>query len=605
MSDQQRPGYQVDTYVRPNLSYCCGRGGKWGKSCWQGPNGEGQCGGASECSPVKEGDRWECRRPKHAGGACTEGPRPDGTCCNVQPPCTPRRTLRSMRGMVSKIAALLLLLALIIGIHPGTKSFVNPTAIDAGNLSSVHAGFTRQDGCASCHGNHLNQAGGWLLSAFGSADTSAQCVDCHRFDGPAMKAHNQDHAKNEKYAGQAMADVSCAVCHNEHKGSENKLSKVSDQACASCHKPEFGNFQRGHPEFSAKFAAASPGNIYFDHTSHIQDYFVNPKHMKMGRDPKFAALAKSDCSSCHAIDKATREIKLKSYEQVCANCHKTQIKERELILFEPERMTAAGSVLTGLSRDGDEEINSKALKNLWQSMAASGRSALSRFGAEDLFAGMSDGVARTAGSAWMRGSDLPPADPPESGWFAGENSEGNPALFYRAAKHDDPVLQAWFKKLRAGLADKDDEKRALAREAMNDFLDKQTGPGACGKCHAAGLRSAAKTSNGQEWKYAAHDVNAKDQLKPYSHPKHLNVRDAGLGCAACHQMSADSKYGKYFTPKQVPVESYESNFAAIRKETCVDCHREGQVVSTCQTCHSYHTKHELNVGSSNKELAKK
>jgi hypothetical protein len=140
---------------------------------------------------------------------------------------------------------------------------------------------------------------------------------------------------------------------------------------------------------------------------------------------------------------------------------------------------------------------------------------------------------------------------------------------------------------------------------MNDFLDKQTGPGACGKCHAAGLRTATKTSTGQEWKYAAHDVNAKDQLKPYSHPKHLNVRDAGLGCAACHQMSADSKYGKYFTPKQVPVESYESNFAAIRKETCVDCHREGQVASTCQTCHAYHTKHELNVGSSNKELAKK
>lgn len=606
MSDQDRPGYRVDTYVRPNQPYCCGRSGTWGKSCWQGPGANGQCGGTSECNPVRVGDRWECRRPKSAGGPCTEGPLPDGSCACTQPPCTPTRNLRSLRGAVSKIAALLLLLALIVGIDPSVKSFVNPAAIDAGHLSSVHAGFTRENGCASCHSNAPHQAGGWLLSAFKSSDVSEKCGDCHRFAGPAMLAHNLDHAKNAKYAGQAMDQVSCAGCHNEHKGADNKLSKVADTACASCHKPSFDNFQKGHPQFAPKYPYAKPGNVFYDHSAHSEDYFVNPKHTKgAGRDAKLAALAKSDCATCHAVDNKTREIKLKPFEKVCAGCHQNQVTERELVLLEPERLTVASSVLLGLSRDGDEDANLSALKNLWRAMAGEGQSALARLAPDGLVGGLTNEETRKAGAAWAAARDLPQADAPESGWFAGENSEGNPALFYRAGKHTDPVLQAWFKKLRAGLSDKDDEKRALAREAMAEFLDKQTGPGACGKCHSAGLRAVTNAKPGDEWKYAAPAVSESAALTKYSHAKHLNVADPSAGCSSCHKLSTSSTYPKYFTPKVVPVDSYQSNFAGIGKETCIECHQTGKVDSTCQTCHAYHAKHELNVGSAKKEVAKK
>ncbi len=605
MSDQDRPGYRVDTYVRPNQPYCCGRSGTWGKSCWQGPDANGQCGGTSECNPVRVGDRWECRRPKSAGGPCEQGPLPDGTCACTQPPCTPKRTLRSLRGAVSKIAALLLLLTLIIGTDPGTPSMVNPAAIDAGRLSSVHAGFTRENGCASCHINAPHQGGGWLLSAFQSSDVSQKCGDCHRFAGPAQFAHNIDHPKNEKYAGEAMKEVSCAGCHNEHKGAENKLSKVADTACASCHKPSFDNFQKGHPQFSSKFSSFGPGNVFYDHSAHSQDYFVNPKHMKgAGRDAKFAALAKSDCTTCHTVDNKTREISLKPYEKVCSGCHQNQVVERELVLFEPERMTAAASVLFGLSRDGDEEANMKVLKNMWRAMAGEGQAAVARVAPDGLVAGLGNEEARKAGAAWSAGRDLPMADAPENGWFVGENSEGNPALFYRAVKHTDPVLQAWMKKIRAGLADKDSEKRALAREAMTEFLDKQTGPGACGKCHSAGLRAVSDGKPGNEWKYAPPLARDDAQTK-YSHAQHLNVADPGAGCSSCHQLNATSTYPKYFTPKVVPVDSYQSNFAGVGKAICVECHQKGKVDASCQTCHAYHAKHEFNVGSAKKEVAKK
>ncbi len=604
MSDQDRPGYTPPTYVRPNQTYCCGRSGKGGKACWQGPSGS-QCGGASQCRPARVGDRWECRRPKLAGGECSEGPLPDGSCCQTLPPCTPKRSMRSKRGLVFIIAVLIVLLTLFVGVDPKLKSAVNPAAIDAGNLSSVHAGFTAEDGCASCHVNAPHQAGGWLLSAFGASDTSGKCVECHRFEGPAMRAHNVEKTKNPKYAGAAMQDqVSCASCHTEHKGSNVKLSQVDDTACAGCHKPAFDHFEKGHPAFSKNFSSSRPTNVFYDHAAHGQDYFVNPKHLKgAGRDAKLAAMAKSDCTTCHSVDDKTREMKMKTYDQVCAGCHQNQVKERELVLLQPEQLTAAASSMLNLPRDGDEEANTTALKKLWSGMAAEGRSALAKHVPEKLIAGLGNDVARKAGAAWSKGGDLEPLDDPAApGWSAGENSEGNPSLFYRANKHTDPVLMAWMEHLRAGMKDKDADKRAMAKEAMAEFLDKQTGPGACGKCHAAGLRSVADGKPGSEWQYAA---PSKPALPLYSHAKHLNVGNPGANCASCHQLDAGSKYPKYFTAKVVPANTYESNFAGIAKETCVSCHKEGKVDASCQTCHAYHPKHELNIGFKHKELVKK
>jgi len=603
MNNQDISGYNVETYVRPNQPYACGRSCAGGTPCWQGPSAKGKCGGASGCSPMRVGDRWECQRPKSAGGPCSEGPLPNGACAHTHPPCAPRRNLRSLRGMFSIIGGMLLLLLLVIGVNPLMKSAVNLSAIDAGSLSSVHSGFTREQGCVSCHKNHGNQAGAWLLSAFGKSDASEQCVDCHRFDGPAQLAHNVEKAKHPKYAGRAMDKVSCASCHREHQGSEAHLRKVADTACATCHKPAFDNFAKGHPAFSPKYPLANPGNVFFDHAAHIQDYFVNPKHTKgSNRDAKFAAIAKSDCSSCHAVNLATREIKLKTYDQVCAGCHKSQVTERELVLFDPERMTVAASLLFGLSRDGDDEANQAALKKMWQSMASEGRAGLAKVSGGALIAGLSDAEARRAGTAWAKKSDLSPADAPETGWFTGENSEGNPSLFYRAGKHTDPVMIAWMKKLRAGLSDPDADKRSIAKELMAEFLDKQTGPGACGKCHAVGLRTVtAKAKPDSEWQYAPPAAKEQGALTRYSHAKHLGVANPAGSCKTCHQINAKSTYAKYFTPKAVPVESYESNFSSITKQTCGECHQKGRVDASCQVCHAYHAKHMLNVGSAKKE----
>ncbi len=600
MSDRGRFGHKVSTYERPNLPFQCGRSGMWKKSCWQGPAPGGGCGGQTECTPARLGDRWECRRPKRAGGTCAEGPRPDGSCANCHAPCAPQRNIRTLRAHISIMAALALFVLLIVGIDPRAGSVVGSAAIDAGNLTSVHAGFTRDQGCTACHASHAKEAGGWLLAAFQPNDPSPGCTSCHDFAGAVMKAHNRD---DPKQAGPST--VSCASCHAEHKGATAKIAQVPDFACANCHKKSFDNFVSGHPTFPAGYPYTRPGTIYFDHTKHIKDYFTDPKRTKgADRDAKFAAIAKSKCTACHTVEGATREVKPKTYAQICAGCHDAQIAKRELVLLEPEKVTAAASILLNMEKDGDADAAKQRLSRLWNAMARSGTEAIAELAPADatkkipadaLYAGLGGQLAREAGAAWSAGRPVAStgAKPDAPGWATGENADGNASLFYRPSGHGDPVLKAWIETLRTALQAKDGNKRALAKEAMNDFLDSQSGPGACGKCHSAALRSITPGAAGASWGYAGPDTRP---LTRYTHTKHLGLVDPDAGCMTCHELNAGAKYAKYFTAKASANPVYESNFSGIRKESCVECHREGQVNSACQDCHAYHLPHRFNLG---------
>src|SRR5205807_2515376 len=88
------------TYDRPNQSWVCG----WteqGNPCRLGPDARGNCRATFECNPIRKGDRWLCTRPESAGGPCTEGPRPHGSCSQPIPKCRPVRTLRAKRAVTT------------------------------------------------------------------------------------------------------------------------------------------------------------------------------------------------------------------------------------------------------------------------------------------------------------------------------------------------------------------------------------------------------------------------------------------------------------------------------------------------------------------------
>lgn len=597
MSTNRELSHDATAYERPTQPYACGRAGLWRKACWQGPSLEGQCGGAFECIPVRSADRWECRRPKLAGGPCAEGPFPDGRCHHRHAACVPVTNLRRIRGRLSLAALLALIVLLIVGPDPTANSVVNPAALDAGRLSSVHAGFTREQGCNACHASHGKDAAGWLAAAFRSNDPSANCLECHGFAEPAMGAHNSVHPKRAD-----LGEISCVRCHSEHRGAGNALAKIPDHVCGNCHQLRFADFAGGHPPFAERFPYTRPGAIYFNHTKHIKEYFSDPKHAK--RSPKFAAAARAQCTVCHAVESATRQVRPKPYAEICAGCHEAQIQKAELVLLEPERLTFAASVLLGMEKDGDEAEASRRLGKLWQDMARSGSEALaslagerdpaSRKRAAALFEGLGEPTAQAAAGAWAAKRPLPQKDSGDAaGWTAGENADGNPALFYRPRGHADTVVRAWLEHLRAATHVKDEMRGQIAAEAFDQFLDAETGPGVCGKCHAASLRSAAPAKASDAWRYAG---SLTRSFVRYSHAPHLELLDPEAGCRTCHELGSGARYVKYHSSKQPKPAAYESTFAGIKKEACVACHREGYVDAACQVCHNYHRDHRLNLG---------
>ena len=596
MSAGGRPGHDATSYERPTQPHVCGRGALWRGSCWQGPTVEGGCGGVFECIPVRGRDRWECRRPKQAGGRCAEGPFPDGRCHHQHAACAPRPSLRHLRGRVSLVAALALLVLLIVGPDPTAKSVVNPAAIDAGGLSRVHAGFTSEQGCTACHSSHAKDAGGWLAAAFRNNDPSPSCVECHGFAERPMGPHN-----SERLALSAPAEVPCARCHQEHRGAAVALREVPDYVCANCHRSTFDNFVAQHPAFGERFPYARPGAINFNHVKHVKEYFSDPKHAK--RAPKFAAIARTQCTVCHEVESATREVRPKPYAEICAGCHEAQIRKAELVLLEPERLTSAAAMLLGLQKDGDEAEANQQLERLWKDMASAGTDALgARLGERDpamrkraaaLFEGLDAATARAAGSAWSAKRPLPEKDAPEQGWAASENAEGNPSLFYRPRGHADALVRNWIEYARGATQGKDETQGQIAADAMDRFLDTDTGPGACGKCHAAALRAAPPSNTGAVWKHAG---SPPRPFVRYSHAPHLELLDPEAGCRNCHEFGSSARYVKYHASKQPKPAAYESVFAGIKKETCAGCHRDGHVDAACQVCHNYHQDHRLNLG---------
>lgn len=606
MSTPRRFGHETSVYERPVQNLVCGRGSMWRKPCWQGPGAQGQCGGTAECIPVRVDDRWECRRPKQAGGRCTDGPLPDGSCAHRHLPCVPQSSLRRRRGRWSLAALVALFVLLVLGPDPTAKSVVNPAAIDPGALTSVHAGFTRDQGCLACHESHGRDALGWLTAAFRNNDPSAKCTECHNFSGPAMRAHNL-----AAVAKVPAGEVSCVRCHSEHQGASAAIKSVPDTTCANCHAKAFDNFEHKHPAFGARYPYVRPGAINFDHAKHLREYFSDPRHTKKpNRDAKFAALAKDKCTACHAVESATREVRPKPYAEICAGCHESQIAKSELVLMQPERLTPAASVLLGIELEGDDAAIGERLKKLAAGLARSGPEALAALvpgpeaergkRAAALLAGLGEQTAQAAGTAFAAGR-MPegPAEVSPGAWAAGESAEGNPALFYRPAGHADPVVRAWNEFARGGTLDRDKARAGIAAAASAAFLDPEIGPGICGKCHGAALRSAAPAKAGEAWRYsgALHQPYTR-----YSHAPHLGLVDPDAGCSVCHELSAQSKYPKYHAADNPLPANYESNFAGIRKETCVECHQQGRVRSACQACHAYHLPHQFNLGFRQKAL---
>lgn len=634
--DPEKFRHDASRYERPTQRYRCGRGAEWGDPCPFGPSAKGECGGTSECQPAKVGDRFECRRPAYAGGPCSDGPRADGACAHQRPPCRPRRTIRSLRGILT-VAAFTLVVAIIATFLTVSQSS-SRAVISAGPLTGGHANFTAKTGCVACHKPHGGNTGVWAMAAFHEDDLTESCVTCHTFGGDPRLGHNAP-----SNGAPRSRQTQCTDCHTEHKGEHFNIVKVGDEACNACHKQRIDSFGKNHPAFKASFPHDRRTSIVFDHVSHMAKHFV---------DERYKARAPENCSSCHEMQGAGKAVKPKGFDATCAGCHGDAIVARDLVLLRlpefsenlldkhkvmaacgptleqwkmmmeamsdkgdmdemkgmmdgkekyeavsSEEASAVAAYLLGMPPDDPDSYTKPTQEFLWRLIEEGSAPVAELIDAraghkvsDRMLAGLNPELVKRVACAWASNVEYqPPSDPAFGGWY-GDGLE----LKYRpphSDNHADPVALEWTLFAAASALEKNEALVDYAAAMRKVVLSRTEGVGACTKCHAV-----SDTGDGGltvEWRFAESNTRP---FTGFSHPKHLtlvnpagvNLMNPDAGCRTCHKPNEAAQYQASFD--RTDPHHFESNFNAITKETCAQCHNAGQVRQDCKTCHSYHFK---------------
>jgi hypothetical protein len=321
----QKFGYQDSPYERPNQKWVCGKQAQ-GCPCQIGPDNNGHCRAEYQCQPQKKADRWYCTRSTVFGGACSNGPLPNGTCCQSITPCSPIRSIRHKRTVTIKwLCALTLGLLLFFIDSDNKQQFLSP-----GDLTYQHAQISK---CSTCHKVFDRGISGWIhqaLNASSILDTNQQCLSCHQFGEHAAEAHSLPKAELMTVAHVVDADtnrpqyqkIACMTCHVEHHGSNASLLTVNSQNCASCHDLPLKFGRKTHPEFR-HYPYRRRTGIIFDHNQHYDKHFYDKQGTNL-RDN-----APDSCLSCHISDQNGIKMIVRNYKINCAECHNNLFEESE------------------------------------------------------------------------------------------------------------------------------------------------------------------------------------------------------------------------------------------------------------------------------------
>lgn len=336
----------MNGYERPNDRWICGHAAE-GRPCRIGPSRWGRCRATFECDPVKKGDRWQCTRPKHAGGPCAEGPRPDGTCAHPIERCVPQRSLRAKRGLVTwATVALTLGVVLVLLDSRWREWWLNPGPVSLAHRSEAFvqqaaaAGLPGQ--CAGCHSAAAQSLAAWPGAAVRAKPGLWDFAALLHPPSVAPVAMDQScqrcHTGFDFHAERMTENVSCTVCHREHAGSD-ALRAPSVAHCVSCH----GDRERmpSDTSIAKAFGVAHP------EFRPVRERWRDANTLKFNHARHFAADippvngAALTCASCHELDDSGLRHKPISFEQHCRACHTLQFDVRNPDLELPHGSVAS------------------------------------------------------------------------------------------------------------------------------------------------------------------------------------------------------------------------------------------------------------------------
>ena len=218
-----------------------------------------------------------------------------------------------------------------------------------GPLASVHGAI---ENCSACHTTTGSGQFTWMrgLVASASRTDSDACLNCHRMPQTAFNAHGTSEgmlkesterltkiaagtptphwarAQDSAFPTSEMLarGLSCATCHQEHKGVDFKLNKISNEQCHACHVVKFDSFDGNHPEFDS-YPFKRRTRIIYDHAGHFEEHF--PEVAKKDSTRRIPAT----CSTCHDSRDDSRVMAVTPFEQTCTACHLNQIIGKERV----------------------------------------------------------------------------------------------------------------------------------------------------------------------------------------------------------------------------------------------------------------------------------
>jgi hypothetical protein len=522
-------------YARPNENWSCGFASE-GKPCRLGPDRRGNCRAASECAPVlekKEGEtkgRWKCTR---SGGACPEGPLPDGRC--GQPPlrCSPQPTLRWWRGRITMALVTVSIAALLIL----AGGFFRGAFFNRGPLSYGHSGPAFEElyagtnfvseTCGACHKAAASGVAGLVTAAWKADPSPLEFHKLTRALGGKTRSTAIDAACQKCHTGHAMhragipAAMGCSVCHEEHRG-PGRMALPDDNRCSACHgapdslievreqiaqagfvptpveRVVASNFEGHHPTFRIHALRLKDTNtLRFNHALHLTSRSVTS--LSGGRA--------MDCVQCHRADASGEYIRGVTFQADCSKCHSLQFDVETPELRLPH---------------GDPQFVSAFLRSLPKQYAD---------------------VAAKSGTT----------NPAEQDRIAREKVR---RLLEQVSSGEELEKRIFFSNSTLG-----PQRRLGTIEGAAPAVY-----AGCAYCHevkanAQGHAEVTKPITTERWLLQGE----------FNHRKH-----ATMACADCHNAAQSTDTADIIVPP---------------KNSCANCHGPtGGVAHSCATCHNFHTK---------------
>lgn len=576
--------------------------------------------------------------------------------------CHKRRLLLSC-GAGAGIAILFLFIALL---GPSAKWFVKP-----GPLTSAHAPAGRD--CANCHAGEKGEIKGLLHGLKSSAialNESKRCLKCHILGVASLQPHaklpSELELLTEKYSGHrdpntpftlsvavimggppqsSSGEISCAVCHKEHQGTDFDLTKFSDMQCQICHKAPVYSFSDGHRMFE-NYPYKRRTRIIFDHAQHEAKHFPKLKE-------------KFSCTNCHRLAENNRFMEALPFKS-CSACHTNELRGEgraetgvpflrlpglDLMVITEAKLSigswpadadegfdASSTVFMDLLIAGDERYPEfEADRKLIEGLELSDLGDISR---EDLQAviryvrgikRLVFDLANDASATFANRLSLPGEEEIvqnisailSQNAFRSTAVRWFPNLFEELTLSDGESLKKQKEKngqqkiwAAAGgwqLDDSDLSLRYLPADHENKFFkgwfklveklgekEKQAvrvfdylykDDGRCTKCHSVDW-STSKRGDAHVNFSAAMPEKAQRFIE-FSHKPHLPLVSKEKGCGACHIIDEESDYLAGYKNNGDP-RTFAAEFKVMTKTQCLECHRPELTRQSCITCHSYH-----------------